>query len=1025
MRILSLALLLICGSGQAALGQDFYDVSTVHTIEIVFTQSNWDHILDSLFESEERLVGTVTIDGVQFDSVGIRYKGFSTYSPSRVKNPLNIKLDYIIDDQEIQGYGTLKLANVWFDPSFVREVLGYEIARKYMPGSGANYANVYINGALMGLYVSVQDVDKLYMRTFFHSDENARFKGETSGQPQTYVVWGYEGADSTTYTDTYEIESDAGWSDLIHFVDTLNNYTSAVEKVLDVDRHLWMIAYDNLLVNLDAPINFAHNYYLYRDDSYRFNPIIWDLNMNFGGFSSLIGGPNLSISQMQQLTPFLNETNSNYPIIKKILPTSNYKKKYIAHMKTIIAENFANNWYHTRALELQDIVDSYVQADPNKFSTYANFINNVTSAVGQTPGIVQLMAARVTYLNNLSQFQAVAPTITAISHSPSEVPANASFWINATVTNATAVTFAYRDELVGPFTNAPMLDDGAHNDGAAGDGTYGASVQAGVSDIHYYIYAENASAGKFEPQRAEFEDSTLAVIASLSCPVVINEFMADNDSIQADQDGEYEDWIELYNPSADAISLSGFHLSDKTSNPGKWTFPDISIAPYGYLIVWADEDVAQVGLHANFALSASGEAVLLSDADTVIVDSISYGAQSTDISMGRCPNGSGAFITMTPTFAQQNTCSSVPCPVVINEFLADNASIQADQDNEYDDWIELHNPTGSAVSLNGFHLSDNPANPSKWTFPDTSIAAYGYLIIWADEDDAQVGLHAGFKLSASGESVLLADPDTAIVDSTTYGAQTADISAGRCPNGTGAFDDMTPTFGQPNDCSSSSPLVINEFLADNGSIQPDQDGEYDDWIELYNPTASGISLNGFHLSDVPTNPAKWSFPDTSIAAFEHLIIWADEDDGQVGLHANFKLSASGESALLADPDTAIVDSVTFGAQTEDISVGRCPDGSGAFTTMAPSFAQQNTCTFICGDANGSGGDPAVDIDDIVFLINYVFASGTSPDPLEAGDANCSGGDVPIDIDDIVYLINYVFGGGPAPCDPDGSGVPDC
>jgi hypothetical protein len=81
--------------------------------------------------------------------------------------------------------------------------------------------------------------------------------------------------------------------------------------------------------------------------------------------------------------------------------------------------------------------------------------------------------------------------------------------------------------------------------------------------------------------------------------------------------------------------------------------------------------------------------------------------------------------------------------------------------------------------------------------------------------------------------------------------------------------------------------------------------------------------------------------------------------------------------------------------------------------------------FICGDANGSGGDPAVDIDDVVFLINYVFAGGAAPCPPQAGDANCSGGDVPIDIDDIVYLINYIFAGGPAPCDPDGDTIPNC
>jgi hypothetical protein len=75
--------------------------------------------------------------------------------------------------------------------------------------------------------------------------------------------------------------------------------------------------------------------------------------------------------------------------------------------------------------------------------------------------------------------------------------------------------------------------------------------------------------------------------------------------------------------------------------------------------------------------------------------------------------------------------------------------------------------------------------------------------------------------------------------------------------------------------------------------------------------------------------------------------------------------------------------------------------------------------YICGDADGSS---AVDIDDVVYLINYIFGGGSAPDPLAAGDADCSGG---VDIDDVVYLINYIFGGGSAPCDPDGDEIPDC
>ncbi len=180
MKIKHLLLVAMLGLMQFAFSQSFYDMNTVNTIEITFQESNWDAILDQLYEDgdEERLTGTVSINGQVFDSVGVRYKGNSTYSPNQVKNPLNIKLDYIIDDQLIEGYGTLKLANCAKDPSFIRETLSYEIARKYMPASQSNYANVYVNGTLLGLYTSDQDVDKFFMRTHFASDENARVKGE-------------------------------------------------------------------------------------------------------------------------------------------------------------------------------------------------------------------------------------------------------------------------------------------------------------------------------------------------------------------------------------------------------------------------------------------------------------------------------------------------------------------------------------------------------------------------------------------------------------------------------------------------------------------------------------------------------------------------------------------------------------------------------------------------------------------------------------------------------------------------------
>lgn len=658
-----LALGLLLGLATGCFSQGFYDINTINTIEITFTQSNWDYLLDQLAAAgdEERLLGSVSINGQFFDSVGVRYKGNSSYNANQVKNPLNIKLDYIIDNQEIENYGTIKLSNVYKDPSFVREVLSYEIARKYLPAGLSNYAKVYVNGTYLGLYTSDQDVDKFFMRTHFLSDENARIKGEITGNTmpgQMGGVWEYYGADSSLYVNKYALESDYGWNELVSFLDTLNNYNTYVDQVLNIDRHLWFLAFENTLVNLDSPINNPQNYYLYKDDAGRMNPIPWDLNESFGVFTNLQGGGPLGTTQLQHLDPFVNLTSSIHPVISKVLSNATYRKMYVAHMKTMLEENFSNGWYEARGLEIQNIIDDEVQADPNKFYTYANFTSNLYNAVGGGPnggiiGIVQLMSERATYLNSLTEFQYEGPAISSVSHSPEQVSANSEVWITATVTNETSVKLAYRSTIGAIFDKIDMVDDGNHHDGVAGDGIFGVGITTGTTDIQYYIYAENLNAVSYSPARAEYEFYNIEVTLATG-DLVINEFMADNESTVTDPAGEYADWVELYNNGTEAINLNGYYLSDKESNPAKWSFPDVTIEAGGYLIVWADEDEDQEGLHSNFKLSASGESLVLSDPDLNLLDQIDFGPQKADTSTGRYPNGTGEFGEMLPTFEAEN-----------------------------------------------------------------------------------------------------------------------------------------------------------------------------------------------------------------------------------------------------------------------------------------------------------------------------------------------------------------------------------
>ncbi len=653
------------------MAQNFYDLNTIQTIEITFAQSNWDQLLDAEKAGNENYImaQSVTINGVVFDSVGVKYKGNSTYNPNQTKNPFHIELD-TYKDHIYEAYTDIKLSNVAKDPSFVREVLSYQILRQYMDAPLSNYANVSVNGTLLGLYSNSESISKKFVQSRFYSKKNTFVKCNPpagAGQGTTSFPNLVDlGSDSTNYYSAYELKSDIGWDELIDLCDTLSSHTNSIEDILDVDRALWMLAFDNVLVNLDSYIGqFAQNYYLYRDDYRRFLPIVWDLNESFGQFSSTGNGNLNSTTAKQQMSHLLHENDANFPLIQKLLSVPMYKRMYLAHCKTMLLENFDNGTYYTKGQALQTTIDAAVQADGNKFFTYANFTANLTTDIntgggpgggGRYTGITNLMDGRSLYLLGLADFTQTEPTISNVSQSSTTPLVNTAVTITATVQDENAVYLGYRTMVGAPFKRVLMYDDGAHNDGAANDGVYGTTVTMRTVMMEYYIYAENSNIGKFSPQRAEHEYYAITAAAAVANDLVINEFLASNDFVVADQDGEYDDWIELYNNGSTTINLENYHLSDDGLDLSKWTFPaGATIAPNSYFIVWADDDGSQAGYHANFKLSAGGETIYLSDTSGTVLDQITYTTQVTDTAYARFPNGTGNFQAMMATFNAENT----------------------------------------------------------------------------------------------------------------------------------------------------------------------------------------------------------------------------------------------------------------------------------------------------------------------------------------------------------------------------------
>jgi len=406
--------------------------------------------------------------------------------------------------------------------------------------------------------------------------------------------------------------------------------------------------------------------------------------------------------------------------------------------------------------------------------------------------------------------------------------------------------------------------------------------------------------------------------------LIINEFMASNDAAVADPEDNgsgdnspYDDWFEIYNSDSVAINIGGMYVTDNLDNLNQWQIPNTepaktTIPPGGFVVVWADNEPDQGALHADFALSGGGEAIAIVESNgRKIIDSYEYAAQQTDFSYGRNPDGSDTwemFANSTP--GSSNTGASTNLPPVIS-----NVTVTPD-----------------------------------------SISAATVVIVSAEVTDANLSV----VVLTYGQADNLTNTATMTMNGALYQA-----NIGPFADGSRIFYFITATDEEDLQTISDTlyfevgyvppVLYINEFLASNDtSVQdPEEDSNdgdpHDDWFEIYNPGPNAVDIGGMYVTDKLSNLTMWQIPTsnsakTTIPAGGFVVIWADKEMHQGELHVDIKLSGSGEAiGLIAPNGTTIIDSITFGAQTADISYGRQPDGSNNwvyFTKPTPGASNQ-------------------------------------------------------------------------------------
>ena len=137
--------------------------------------------------------------------------------------------------------------------------------------------------------------------------------------------------------------------------------------------------------------------------------------------------------------------------------------------------------------------------------------------------------------------------------------------------------------------------------------------------------------------------------------------------------------------------------------------------------------------------------------------------------------------------------------------------------------------------------------------------------------------------------------------------------------------------------SSAQNLQINEYMASNNTAVADSFGGFDDWFEIFNPNPFPVNLAGYYLTNNYSNPFVYQVPSgnpsTIIPAWGYKIIWCDKELTQGPLHADFKLTAAGDSIGIVSPGGIWIDSLNFSTQPSDVSVGRTPDGGNSWTSF--------------------------------------------------------------------------------------------
>lgn len=728
-----------------------YDDTEIAIINITIDEEDLEWIYNGEnVESDSLHLATIHFQNSYLDetidSIGFRLRG----NTSRVAAKKSFKVDFnhFISGRDFYGVEKLNLNGEHNDPSIVRSKLSWDIFQGIgMVSSRAAHTKLYINGEYFGLYISVEQIDDTFLSRNFDNDNGNLWK---CLWPADLTYRGDDPEDYFPYYDDkrpYELKTnrdDYDYSKLARFIRVLNQTPDSLELVLDIKEAMQYFTINILSGGWDDYRFLRNNYYLYHDpsdDLIHWIPYDYDNTHSIDWFD-------IDWSTIDPYTYSVIDDDGR-PLTEYLFSQDRYKN-LLSHFLQFYVEQYFD--LDSLGSDMNGHIDqlySAVEEDAYRTMDYGFTIEDFSNSFGYDfqnshvkQGIMEFYQNRKESLDEQIEFIPGPPIIYEAEKKPNIDILGDTVEISASIFGSpTYFHLFFLREGQTSWNSTPMIFDPDTLSHLIEDQDMwkGNFIPDSAGNYYWYLFATSEEGSERYPVYDFMEFEVINNVVSQ--PVIINEILAKNASINTDENGEFDDWVELWNYSDISVDLSSHFLTDKYDNLTKWQFPDsnVVLGAEGFLLIWCDEDQDQGSYHTNFKLSSSGEflALVLPDGETIL-DSITFPAQSEDISFGRVVGNEDQWIFMSPSPADPNVSLELDDDITLpikfklksiypNPF---NSSFQIDlfiEEPNTDIVTKLFSMTGAEV----FSISFKGLNRGEISIPvklNTPMASGSYFL---------------------------------------------------------------------------------------------------------------------------------------------------------------------------------------------------------------------------------------------------------------------------------------------------------